>query len=322
MNEISIRQNSPTCLNLLAAASSVYGRAKGLAGIQFMLTVIIPVSVGVAAIIIPSLKAPLATYGLVVFLWDTFFLTQRHRELKRQGAGFQECFDCCVMEIPWNSWRAGKELGYRETVPEEAKRYLKTHDRNRIVNWYPEEVGQLPLAIARLACQRASLSWDDDLRQKYRRLIISGLFMIIIGLLGGALAMGLSFPDTMLTVFAPAFLSIQWAGRELQQQSLTITSLQRLREKADGLIDRACVGEIDQCRMDAEARELQDEIFTHRATSPIIPNWFYNRLRSQFDGRMEETVRNLIDKWNRSDARIVAVKRYNSENDFEEEANA
>lgn len=44
------------------------------------------------------------------------------------------------------------------------------------------------------------------------------------------------------------------------------------------------------------SRELQDAIYNHRVSSPLIFDWIYNRLRSQMEERMNAGAQELVDQ--------------------------
>ena len=83
-----------------------------------------------------------------------------------------------------------------------------------------------------------------------------------------------------------------WALRECNRQDATCDLLDRLNDEVKKLWDRSRKGGTEQ-EISMRSRELQDAIYTHRASSPLIFDWVYNLLRK----RMEERMNAGADHW-------------------------
>lgn len=46
------------------------------------------------------------------------------------------------------------------------------------------------------------------------------------------------------------------------------------------------------------SRKLQDEIYQHRSTSPLIFDWFYNKYRNIQESQTSYTLDKMIDEFN------------------------
>jgi len=84
--DIPERQNSDYNINLLAAASSVYSRAKSLMALQFVLTVPAALASSVIMAVQPTTKVWLTFFSVTVALTDALFLSRMQTRLRKRGA--------------------------------------------------------------------------------------------------------------------------------------------------------------------------------------------------------------------------------------------
>lgn len=86
-----------------------------------------------------------------------------------------------------------------------------------------------------------------------------------------------------------------WALRECNRQAATREQLDRLNEEVKKLWDRSRDG-ATEAEISMRSRELQDAIFTHRATSPLIFDWVYNLLRKKMEERMNAGAEHWVSE--------------------------
>ena len=73
----------------------------------------------------------------------------------------------------------------------DAKEHLRNPEaRSRLIDWYPVIVKELPLTLARLICQRASLWWDLRQRDRVRGALTATLCVLAFAILLIALLCG------------------------------------------------------------------------------------------------------------------------------------
>src|SRR2546429_7322325 len=162
MNRIPEVQNQEAQLERLRAQRYLYSCSKIVLGAQAILSGPVALAWSLAVLLSPQLKGIAALWVLVVFLCDFTWLTRLQEAWRERAAKIQELFDCDVLELPWNSVKAGIP-----PTPEEihgnADKYIRADDGSTPVeNWYPPAVGALPLGVARIVCQRANCWWDAE----------------------------------------------------------------------------------------------------------------------------------------------------------------
>ena len=86
-----------------------------------------------------------------------------------------------------------------------------------------------------------------------------------------------------------------WALRECNRQAATIELLDRLNDEVKKFLVRARSGATEQ-EISMRSRELQDAIFNHRASSPLIFDWVYNLLRRRMEEQMNAGADQLVSE--------------------------
>ena len=115
-NNIPASQNAEPQINVLAAASHIYGRAKSLMAVQFALTV--PAAL-VSSLIMawqPGWKVWLTSFSVTVALLDTLWLSRAQISLKKRGANLQQMLDCALFELQWKLLRCGVRIDVTEIL--------------------------------------------------------------------------------------------------------------------------------------------------------------------------------------------------------------
>lgn len=162
INHIPEKQNADRFRNYLAASSRLYGQAKRLAGLQFVLTVPVPITLSVLAILFPEQKVWAALYGILISIFDVALFDKLQKDWKKDAAKVQEAFDCELLEMEWRDFKVG-DKPTPESVLIAARKFLRKPERiQNLRDWYAPVVGQLPLPLARIVCQRANIMWDSN----------------------------------------------------------------------------------------------------------------------------------------------------------------
>ena len=71
------------------------------------------------------------------------------------------------------------------------------------------------------------------------------------------------------------------------------TRLDKLREYAEGLWNKA-LSDVNPDELTHDSRKLQDKIYTHRWTSPLIFDWLYKLLRTEDEKQMNKASDELV----------------------------
>lgn len=172
---------------------------------------------------------------------------------------------------------------------------LRTSYLNSTWNWYAVAVGKLPLHQAIVVCQRSNCRWDSKLRQRYNEWIRAILIITIAATIFLGVYQKRSFSDLLLSVFAPISPAILWTIREYKKQKETCNTLDKLKNHAETLLEKAKKSTLSPDEIKIEARFLQDELYDHRRNCPLIFDWVYNRLRNEQEEQMNKSVEKLVE---------------------------
>lgn len=294
MNEIDKKQVETRMLNLLRARTLIYRRAKNVQAMGLIVSLVFPiVGLIVSAQLLPA-KPFIAFAALMFSFLDVLLLDRWHRVQLKIAAKLQEDFDCTVLQMDWNTFLVGNRIEPEDVFADACKK-LSDKDEQRLINWYPLVVKELPLHLARLVCQRANLWYDSALRKRYRRVILTGCVVLLAGAGFISLAIDHTMTTFVLSTLAPMTPVMIWALRECNRQAATIELLDRLNNEVKKFLDRARSGATEQ-EISMRSRELQDAIFNHRTSSPLIFDWVYNRLRSSMEEQMNAGAEQLVSE--------------------------
>ncbi len=289
-------QNSEHNISLVAAASSVYGRAKTLMAIQFVLTVPVALASSIIMALQPTTKVWLTFVSVTVALADTLFLNRAQTRLRKRGATIQQMFDCGLFALPWRELHCGPPVGSEEILADARPRLRSPKVRSRLVDWYPAAVKALPLHLARLVCQRASLWWD--LRQRDR---VRGALTLLLSLLAAAIFLiallrGNTVEQMILTVYVPLAPAVLWIIREIFAQRDAIESDEKALAFVESLWNQALAQRAAEEEFLQGSILAQDALFDARSRSPMVFNWVYRLLRDRQQEQMEHKAAELVQE--------------------------
>ncbi len=273
--KISEEQNSDESLKLLAASSTFYGRAKNVAGIQFIL--LVPAALAVSTLILakPELKLWATFYSLTVALLDVLALDRLQTHYRKMGARTQELFDTTLFQLNWKTIRSGPKPDGEDLARAAAAFNRKNPKHDFLKDWYPLVVNNLPLPLARLICQRAACKWDTDLRRTFSIGAVVTLAVVLLGVVLISLAGEMKAGDIILKIYAPVAPAVLWCIREWLRQSEALTGLEKLKCHIETVWEKALRGNSHWAEASADAREIQDCLFDGRSRHPLIYNWVY-----------------------------------------------
>ena len=293
MHSITTLQNDKRQLQHLAAQRQLYASAKVTLGWQLLLGGPVATAVALLGIAIPATKAFVALWGISVLVLDAVWLTPRQKRLREAGARIQEHFDCDVLGLPWNSYRAVSPEP-AEMVLEQATRY-RTWERKMtpLTDWYPRAVNRIPLPLARLVCQRTNCWWDAKQRRAYAGAMAGMLLAAFIGVLWLGLGAQLLLPDLVLVVILPMSSAVKLGYQQWVEHREAADRLDRLRERGecswkDALKDHYA------STVAQDSRALQDEIFDGRKRNPLVFDFVFKRLRADHETQMNFGAEELV----------------------------
>lgn len=287
-------QNEERQIHRLGAASRIYGRAKVLMAVQFTLTVPAALVSSILMAWQPTWKIWLTFISITIALTDALCITRALSKLKKRGAVIQQMFDCDMFQLPWNSLRCGSRPDTGEVKVDGVEHIQSTKSQDRLLNWYPPEVGKLPLWLARIVCQRASFCWDLGQRDRVRGGLtgLLGLLAILVFLI--ALLRGDSVQQMILTVYVPLAPAVLWILREIIAQRDAIHAVERGLAATESTWKQALEGTIGESEASRQSILFQDALFENRSRSPLVFNWIYLIIRKRKEAEMRATAADMV----------------------------
>ena len=290
---IKTEQNTRRQLERLGAQRQLYATAKAIFGWQLFLSGLVTVALAFLAIAQPSLKGLAVGWGILLTLADLFWLTPWQKHLRGTAARIQEAFDCDVLELPWNDLKIGKRPE-PELIKEASDKYVKwSSNITPVKNWYSKAVGELPIHIGRIACQRSNCWWDAKQRKQYAVYTLAGVALVFLAVLGLSLKSGLTLDDFLLKVLAPLAPTLLLGIRQYLEQTEAATRMDKLKEHADKLWAEALSGK-PVSEISGGSRNLQDEIFENRKKSTPVFDLIFKRLRPAYEQQMNFGTEELV----------------------------
>jgi hypothetical protein len=256
MNDIPVRQNEPANIRLLRARQQLFYRAKVVFVIQLILTVLLPAGGAIVGLVNEAARPAVAVFSLLVTLVDATVLDRLQRRYVRGGAKIAECFDCSVLDLPWNSLSAGKVLD-AEVIEEAATAWARRHDDTDLVDWYPSEVGQTDLSRARLLCHRSNIWYDATLRRFNGSLVLLIAWVIPVGLALACWLSNVPFQQVAI-VLTPAAPVLVWSVREYFRQKDTAEGQDQTKGEVETILTRIEAGEVTEDEARLLARDVQN----------------------------------------------------------------
>ncbi|MGA4330935.1 S-4TM family putative pore-forming effector [Ralstonia nicotianae] len=291
-NNIPTDQARPDLVRLIWARDHTYRRAKLALGFFVLASIALPVASAFFSASHPHWKPVLAFFGLCLLFLDVAFLDRLQKERLKRGAKLQEEFDTKVFQLPWNNFVAGDKVA-PEDVNEATAKPLSNKRREEIETWYEICVARVPLHVGRLICQRTNINYDSRLRRRYGNYLLWVTILVGVVLLTTALVIDPKFGDVIMAFGVPFTPVMTWALREHRRQVDTANALLNLQSEFKKLWARALSGATPQ-ELTTGSRELQDAIYQHRGSAPLVFDWVYRRLRSRNEQEAHHAAEELV----------------------------
>ena len=300
MNSVPQKQNQPKQTDRVAAQRQFYTDAKRLQSIQFVASVICVVILAFVTLIFPALKSWAWTWSIALVVADLALFSTQQEELKTRAARIQELFDCEVLDLPHRELKGASKV-MREEINRGADRYKKNNsDLSDLSNWYSVCVGELPLPLARIVCQRTNCWWDSDVRQKYGNAVLKFLLLLSAVIICFGLFRNATLTDLITSTIAPLLPLWLWGYKQIREQKKTVAKLENFRQHAEKLWrDALADGKAGRLQQNAEkyrncSRELQDEIYEYRRSNQPIADKIHKRLRPEMESQMNRTAQQYV----------------------------
>ena len=303
-NTIPTDQASPELVRLLRARENTYAAAKLTQGLFVAASVVLPVASAFLGKF-DELKPYFAVAGLMLLFLDVAWLDRLQKDRVKRGAKLQEDFDTKLMKLQWNRFVAGDRV-LPEDVREASTKQLPAKREEEIQSWYERCVGEVPLHFGRLICQRTNIHYDQRLRRRYGGWLLSVTSIVGAILFLVALAMDSKLSELVMSFAVPFTPVLTWALRENRKQLDTATSLERLQSEFQKSWTEALAG-ASAGDLEVRSRQLQDAIYQHRASAPLVFDWVYRRLRKKNEDEAHHAAQDLVAEVQSSMARRAAA---------------
>lgn len=289
-HRIDVEQNKPERLELLRAQRLFYSRAKLYQNLFAVMALLLP-AVGVLfGASYPEIRPFLGFGSIVVLLLDVEVISRKQREDCKRGAKVQEQFDTEVLKLDWNRLVAGGKVD-AEDVRAITSKPITDVDRQYLENWYEVAIAKLPLPVGRIICQRTNVTYDMRVRKTYAGVLLGAAVLLFVGLTLLGLYQGVKVNDLILTMYLPALPLATFLLREHRKHGDTIETLTTIKAEVEKVWEQAITGTSFE-DLTRSSRALQDAIYRHRASNPLVFDWLYDWIRQ----RQEDLTRHAVEK--------------------------
>lgn len=291
-NSIPADQNADECFRLLEARQELWHRAEGWQKLQLVLVVLVPIIGAVFAMLLPDQRLHISLGAVGIALLDAVWIDRSYRAAIKKAAKASEHFDTKLLELPWNRLAAGPPLPAEE-LREATKAWRKRGSERVLKDWYPVRVGDAPMPLARVLCQRTNLFYDSALRRSYSRSVFIALASIGVGILAFGLLREASINSLLLAFLLPisplAIFSLRDSLRQIDAAAVN----DQIKVEAEKVVERVIQGQCSPEECFQSSRELQAAIFVSRASNPLIIPGYYDWQRP----RLEEQMKDGAEEW-------------------------
>ena len=293
MNKIPATQLESTQLKRLAAQRQLYSDAKVIQAVQIVLSVLSVLILWILIAMFPKFAAWSALYGGIVTVLNVLCFSPWQQTLKEKAAKIQELFDCDVLELPWRELTAGSRLEMEIVEKYSSKYKRKVHEDSDLEDWYPKDVGKLPLHLGRIICQRSNCWWEVEQRRSYANWVLVVLSLLAVVTLFLGVIRNFALEKFILAVVIPLMPAFVLGIQQYRGHKKSAERLDQLMKHVGRLWDKA-YSDTNPEELTRDSRDFQDEIYNHRRTSPIIFNWIYKYFRKEYEGVMNKAANELI----------------------------
>lgn len=270
---IGVAQDDVTNVRRQLAARNIYRKAKRVhfwgSSVALLLALASPFVLLFDSELGPKLAAVAAFWIFVTRL----IVEPLKRRYQGEGALAQERFDVSVLGLTWND-----SLGDPLSEEEISSYSADTKHRDGVLGWYPiQEERSWPSSV--LTCQRANAVWSR--RQHYSYAWLLGMSAASWALFGVAISLidGATLGRYLVVVALPSLPALLDAAELSRGHFESASKRQRVENQTDEHLK-------DPDRSWAPVREIQDQLFLLRSETPMVPEWFYNRIKVKYEQDM------------------------------------
>ena len=266
---IQDRQNKAESIAKLASQRLLYSYAKRIRIIEMCLILLIALlGLASSALNFAAFSRWVPLVVLIVWIINQLILRRRESSLKAEAAIVQEDFDCFVLDLMWPEYK-----GIERPTPDRIRQLdrqaaSRSNGSASLRNWYaPSGIPCDPIQ-AKIHCQKMNCWWDANLRQRWRNLLYWAFGAFVITALTLCVFNGITV-TRFIAIGASCIGVLGWGVAEIMDQEEAGMKVNRLHKYLTGLSRQEQISPSD-------VRSIQDEIFGHRLSAPLVPDWFYN----------------------------------------------
>ncbi|WP_459980254.1 S-4TM family putative pore-forming effector, partial [Paenibacillus sp. YK5] len=217
----------------------------------------------------------------------------------------QEEFDHNVLKTAWNENKFGATEGSIHEVTKYKRKYEKKMTRKNVEwsdglkDWYDSSYSQMRLSIGRLHCQFTNINWDSDLRNSFKKILLTLTIGIVAILIVSSMIMNNSFLSSLEYVFLPFTSMIIFLLQAIIANDKTMDELANLKYQVTIIAAEKDKPEVTEDELFKLSNDLQGRIYEYRKNAFLIPDIVYNFFRK----RQEDSTKEVAD---------IEKKRYNT----------
>lgn len=147
-----------------------------------------------------------------------------------------------------------------------------------------------------MICQRANCRWDAQLRRRYSIFLLLGVTTVSILVVFLSVYGGFTLERFILAGLVPIMPVLTLGLRRFREQRDAADRADRLKEAAEDRWALALSKTLTEEQITNASRQLQDEIYEHRKSSPVHSNWLYNRMKQEHEEQMNRAAKDLVDQ--------------------------
>lgn len=274
LNSINVQQNEERSIDLLCAQRHYYSLAKCYAWSSLVLCVVFVAMLSVASRMsnCTHLVQTLPIYSTSM-LFLHFLLKKKRNNLQNLGAQIQNLLDVKLFDLSWNSALCGSE-----PKAEKIGRGIRSKGRGKFLNWYGDVPPDIPLTMVSVICMRMNIEYDLRLKS-FMSQSIHWFFVIVFIVVAGAVRQWTvwSFLLYFVVPLSPVIVTFLDIDDRLRSDSKMLTRLEeRIEVVRKKLLRKETVER-------SELQDINDNVFSHRQSSPLVPDFVYNILRKRLD---------------------------------------
>ena len=292
MPSVFEKQNEPEMQMLLCAQRKEYSKVKRGRFWFLFVSVIVVAGLTIWVAITDNSKVDSV---LTVLNVGIIFLRERIMRIfeKKQefAAQIQQYFDSSCYNTAIEKEMIDGESLFTESKIAEIQAGVCHEDLSDFANWYSDYRSK-PAEKQILYSQRENLLWDEKLRLLYRTIIIILLILVSSIIIIYGIKSSAPF-EKMCALISCVLVFIECAWDSIEKITRDLRRLNKLFAQYEETEKAVCSSKI---RSQKKLSDLQNEIFTHRKESFLIPDFVYRLRKESYQEITDATAKMLNSK--------------------------